>query len=105
VRTWADLQLPLYLRALLPEYGRVISCGYFNLPKATGETGIAVWENFTVELQESAWRCTEGICTAIRAGEFWPPRELVGRESELDDFAALFHQGAAESVAWEGASP
>lgn len=103
-RGWADLQLPLYLHALLPEYGRNISCGYFNLPKASSETGLAVWEGYTVELQESAWRCTEGVCAAIRAGEFWPPRELAGRESELDDFAALFHQGAAESVAWEGLS-
>ena len=104
-RGWADLQLPLYLRALLPEYGRNISCGYFNLPKASSETGLAVWEGYTVELQESAWRCAEGVCAAIRAGEFWPPRELAGRESELDDFAALFHQGAAESVTWEGVQP
>ena len=101
-RGWADLQLPLYLHALLPEFGRNISCGYFNLPKASSETGLAVWEGYTVELQESAWRCTEGVCAAIRSGEFWPPRELAGRESELDDFAALFHQGAAESMAWEG---
>ena len=105
LRAWADLQLPLYGHALVAEFGRNIFCGYFNLPKASGETGIAVWDGYTVELQESAWRCTEGVCAAIRAGEFWPPRELAGRESERDDFAALFHQGAAESVVGEGAKP
>ncbi len=104
-RGWTDLQLPLYLHALSPEYGRNISCGYFNLPKASGETGLAVWDGYTPELQESAWRCAAGVCAAIHAGEFWPPRELAGRERELDDFAALFHQGAAESVAWEDIHP
>ena len=104
-RGWADLQLPLYLHALAPEFGRKISCGYFNLPKATSETGLALWEDCTPELQESAWRCAEGVCASIRAGKFWPPRELTGREGESDDFAALFHQGTVESVAWEGARP
>lgn len=101
-RAWADLQLPLYQHALGPEFGRNISCGYFNLPKASSETGLAVWEDYTVDLQESAWRCAEGVCAAIKAGNFWPPRELRGRDAELDDFAALFQQGAAASVAWEG---
>jgi ATP-dependent helicase/nuclease subunit B len=101
-RVWADLQLPLYLRALAPEFGENIACGYFNLPKAAGETGLALWEGCTPEVQEAGWRCAEGVCAAIRAGEFWPPRELTGRQAELDEFAALFQQGAAASVAWEG---
>lgn len=100
-RAWADLQLPLYLHALASEFGPVISCGYFNLPKATSETGLAVWEGYTIELQESAWRCATGVCAAIQAGEFWPPRELTGRQQEMDDFVVLFHHGAAASVAWE----
>ena len=103
-RVWADLQLPLYLQALVPEFGRNISCGYFNLPKAASETGLEVWEDYPIEMHESAWRCAEGVCGAIQAGEFWPPRELNGRQAEQDEFATLFHQGAAASVAWEGQS-
>jgi ATP-dependent helicase/nuclease subunit B len=41
------------------------------------------------------------VAAAIRAGEFWPPNEHV--RAEHDDFAALFHHGAAESVEWEEA--
>ena len=104
-RVWTDLQLPLYLHALAVEYGRNISCGYFNLPKATSETGLALWEDYTLALHDSAWRCAEGVCVAIGAGEFWPPRELTGRQAEQDEFFALLHHGAAESVAWEDDQP
>jgi ATP-dependent helicase/nuclease subunit B len=96
---WRDLQLPLYLRALAAEFPGEISCGYFNLPKAATETGIARWDDYTHELAESAWRCAEGVAAAIRAGDFWPPNENI--RAEQDDFASLFHGGVAESVAWE----
>ncbi len=98
---WTDLQLPLYERALAAEFpasAGPIRCGYFNLPKAVTETDIALWEDYSPELAEAAWRCAEGVAEAIRAGEFWPPRELKGHEAEYDDFAALFHHGAADSV-------
>jgi ATP-dependent helicase/nuclease subunit B len=104
-QVWADLQLPLYRQAIFLETGVFPACGYFNLPKAASETGLAMWDDITPELQEAAWICAEGISTAIRAGIFWPPRELHGREAEQDDFAALFQRGAGASVAWkEGAS-
>lgn len=99
-RVWSDLQLPLYERALAAEFGPAVACGYFNLPKVIGETGIEMWEALTPELRASAWRCAEGVCAAIRAGEFWPARELHGREAEWDEFAPLFHHGAAASIAW-----
>jgi ATP-dependent helicase/nuclease subunit B len=101
-RVWADLQLPLYRRVLAGEFGGDVTCGYFNLPKAAGETGLELWTDYTPELDAAAMRCTEGVIAAIRAGEFWPPRELAGRTAERDDFAALFHHGAAASVAWPG---
>jgi ATP-dependent helicase/nuclease subunit B len=100
---WTDLQLPLYRHVLAAEYGGDVACGYLNLPKAVGETGLLLWEGYTPELQAAAGRCAEGVVAAVRAGEFWPPRELTGREAELDDFAALFHGGAAASLAWEEA--
>lgn len=105
-RVWSDLQLPLYRRVLAAEAGGApVACAYFNLPKAAGETGLRVWTDFTPELEASAWDCARGVIAAIRAGEFWPARELTGREAELDEFAPLFHGGAAASIAWEEAKP
>jgi len=101
-RAWADLQLPLYRQALVADRGPEVACAYFNLPKAVSGTGVLAWEGLTPELQESARGAAEAVCVAIAAGEFWPPAELKGREAERDDFAALFHRGAAESVEWGG---
>ena len=98
-RRWVDLQLPLYGQALAAEFGPAVTCGYFNLPKAVGETSLALWTEFTPELRESALRCATGVCAAIRAEEFWPPNENV--RAEWDEFATLFHEGVAASVAWE----
>lgn len=99
-RAWADLQLPLYRHALAADHGPEVACAYFNLPKAVSGTGILAWEGLTEGLQASARGAAEAVCAAIVAGEFWPPAELKGREAERDDFAALFHRGAAESVEW-----
>ena len=101
-QVWRDLQLPIYLRALAAEYPGEITGGYFNLPKASTETGIAVWEGYSRALAESAWRCAEGVAAAIRAGEFWPPNEHM--RAEYDDFATFFHHGVAESVEWKGSA-
>ncbi|MBM3852738.1 MAG: ATP-dependent nuclease subunit B [Verrucomicrobia bacterium] len=99
-RIWVDLQLPLYLRALAAETGGVapLTVGYFNLPKAAGETAVVPWPELQGELLESAWTCAEEVGAAIRRGEFWPPAEQVAGR---DAFASWFHHGAAESVAWE----
>lgn len=102
-RVWRDLQLPVYERVaagLFP--GARLTCGYFNLPKAVTETSIALWEDYTPEVAAAAWRCVEGVTTAIAQREFWPPRELSGRDAEYDDFAPLFQRGAAASVDWTG---
>jgi ATP-dependent helicase/nuclease subunit B len=96
-RAWADLQLPLYRRALAAEFPGRVTCGYFNLPKASGETMLALWDDYTIELEEAAIRCAEGACAAIRRGEFWPPNESI--RAERDECAALFHHGVEESVA------
>jgi ATP-dependent helicase/nuclease subunit B len=100
---WCDLQLPIYLRALAAELpGGVATCGYFNLPKATTDTGIAEWSDYTPEAAAAAWDCARGVAAAIRAGDFWPPNEGVRTLS--DDFAALFHEGVAASTVWEEAT-
>ena len=97
-RAWGDLQLPIYLRAVADEFPGSVASGYFNLPKASGETALALWEDYSVELHESAMGCAEGICAAIRRGEFWPPNESI--RAERDECAALFHQGVESSVEW-----
>jgi ATP-dependent helicase/nuclease subunit B len=96
---WIDLQLPLYERAVAAIYpGEVITCGYFNLPKAVTETNVELWEDYDKDLASAAWTCVEGVTSAIMASEFWPPRELRGRELDWDDFSTMFHNGAEESV-------
>ncbi|MBW7894180.1 MAG: PD-(D/E)XK nuclease family protein [Opitutaceae bacterium] len=106
VLEWCDLQLPLYERVAAGQYpGAAVVCGYFNLPKAATETAIAHWDDYTPELAAAAWTCAQGVAKAICNREFWPPRELRGREAEWDDFAPLFHHGAAESVGWVSAPP
>jgi ATP-dependent helicase/nuclease subunit B len=97
-RVWVDLQLPLYLRALAAELPGRPACGYFNLPKAVAETALACWEDYDREQHAAAMRCAEGVCAAIRRGEFWPPDETI--KADRDEFGALFHHGAAASVEW-----
>jgi len=100
-RMWADLQLPIYERVCAGEFpGRELRCGYFNLPRAVGDTVLSLWEDYTPELAASAWGCAEGVAAAIARREFWPPRELKGHEAEGDEFAALFQRGAAESISF-----
>lgn len=96
--TWTDLQLPLYLRALAVEFPGRPACGYFNLPKAVGETTLAMWDDYTPELHSAAQVCAEGVCAAIREGVFWPPN--TGIPPERDECAALFHHGVEESIDW-----
>jgi hypothetical protein len=54
-------------------------------------------------LQDIATETGVSVSTvsAVLAGEFWPPRELTGRDAQQDEFAELFHGGAEASIAWE----
>ncbi|MCF3649975.1 PD-(D/E)XK nuclease family protein [Synoicihabitans lomoniglobus] len=96
-KRWVDLQLPLYCRALAADYGTELSCAYFNLSKAVGETDLSFWPEGDPALQAAAEACAEHIAAAIGAGEFWPPVEEMGWGDE--DWATLFHHGVAASVA------
>lgn len=97
-RSWRDLQLPLY-RLLLQQdqafagFG-VVELGYFNLPKAVGQTGIQVWAEFDGGLLDAARTCAEGVAADVQAGRFWPPRENV----RYDDFERLFPGPVADFV-------
>ncbi len=101
-RVWTDLQLPLYRQAVAAALGGEATCGYFNLPKASGETGIALWDDYAVDLHAAALACAERVAAAVAAGRFWPPAER--QEGDDEDWPGLFHEGAAASIdpAWAG---
>jgi ATP-dependent helicase/nuclease subunit B len=96
---WTDLQLPLYLDAVAAEFGADVTCGYFNLPKAVGETAVLEWEDFSTEWRTAARRCADGVAAAVAARIFWPPAEIDARHED-ERLAGLFHQGTAASVDW-----
>jgi ATP-dependent helicase/nuclease subunit B len=54
---WTDLQLPLYLHALQVEGAGAapgpVQCGYFNLPKAAGETAVTLWDDYSARVAGS----------------------------------------------------
>lgn len=95
-RRWTDLQLPLYRMALAEEFGRDLTCAYFNLPKAIGETGIATWDDPSDELQGAAEACAAGVAAAILQEDFWPPVDHLSRYDER--WNTLFHHGISASV-------
>jgi len=99
---WMDLQLPLYLVALADEAGTTVEAGYFNLPKAVGETAVTAWGGYDEAWRAAAVRCAEGVAGAVATGMFWPPAEVPARDEE-EAFADLFHHGTAASVEWRGA--
>jgi ATP-dependent helicase/nuclease subunit B len=94
-RVWTNLQLPLYLEAVSREIGPA-EAGYFNLPKAAGDTAVCVWDGYDESWRAAARRCAEGVAAAIADGVFWPPAELAGREDPV--FEGWFHHGTAASV-------
>jgi ATP-dependent helicase/nuclease subunit B len=101
-RVWTDLQLPLYRQAVAAAFGVEASCGYFNLPKASGETEIALWSDYAADTHTAALACAEGVAAAVAAGSFWPPAERPACDDE--DWPGLFHEGVAASIdaAWTG---
>lgn len=96
-RRWQDLQLPLYKILLRndPRFADApVECGYFNLPKATRETALALWTGATPELIESARRCAEGVAADVRNRRFWPPAEKL----RYDDFERLLFDAPSRYV-------
>ena len=73
---WSDLQLPLY-RRMAPSLGIAeadVEVGYITLPKDVESVKLemASWE---APLFEEAYRVADDVIRAVRAQEFWPPRE------------------------------
>lgn len=88
---WKDLQLPLYIHALLQMEafaGADIEAAYFVLPNAVKSTDLLVWDGLTSEIVQDAVQCAERMVCRIRAGVFWPPG--TGAERREDPTERLF---------------
>lgn len=84
-RQWIDLQLPLYALMWQAEPlkpAAKLQLGYFLLPPALEDTRVQVWDELTAAMLDSARCCAEGVCEAVRRGDFWPPANRVN----YDDF-------------------
>ncbi len=92
---WKDLQLPLYRFIYEKAHPEVapVSAGYFNLPKAATDTGIAMmnFQHKNGDLFEDAISRAKQVAADIQAGIFWPPSEKTIR---YDDFELLFARGS-----------
>lgn len=85
---WSDLQLPLYRLAMERRFpGEKITTAHVTLSKTKPEIGLDAWSTLDDALLESARMCAEGVITAIRQRQFWPPAEKLPYG---DDFEALF---------------
>ena len=93
---WTNLQLPLYRLAKDSNHEKDIAIAYFNLGQTTEKSGIARWETFTLDLQNSAKACAAAVLRQIRSGIFWPPSQTV--YEPYDDFIKLFPDGIENSV-------
>ena len=70
-----------------------MQAGYINLPPATSDTALNMWETLDDELIASAMKCARGVIASIRQGIFWPP----AKSPEYDDFKGLWFEDVAES--------
>jgi ATP-dependent helicase/nuclease subunit B len=100
LKTWEDLQLPLYRYILEHLRGDQLNeteatTAYFNLPSDPNETGIREFTELTnainPEAYASALSCASEVAENVSAGIFWPPQPF--RDSWDDPFAALFVNG------------
>ncbi len=95
MQRWTNLQLPVYAWVVSRMEGGSgeVQAGYINLPPATSETAVNMWEGLDDEMIVSAISCARGVIRSIRQGIFWPP----ARSPEYDDFKGLWFQDVAES--------
>lgn len=93
---WTNLQVPVYIIALRRHFGEHsdITGGYFNLPRAIGDVGIDLWEDFGESQLRSATACAEGVASSIKNGVFWPPNA----KPKWDDFSDILF-GLPEATA------
>jgi ATP-dependent helicase/nuclease subunit B len=82
-KRWIDLQLPLYAlmwKANPLKADASLKVGYFLVPPSLEDTRVQLWDELSEPILDSAQRCAEGVCEAVRGGVFWPPAERVAFE-------------------------
>lgn len=83
VKTWHDLQLPLY-RRIAPCLGLKedeVSVGYVLLPKDTENVGIKI-AGWAAEDFDAAYEVADAVIDKLRAEIFWPPSENTPRYAD-----------------------
>jgi ATP-dependent helicase/nuclease subunit B len=90
---WINLQLPFYVWIVSRRGYDGVRAGYINLPVATSEAAVKMWEELDDGLVEAAIECARGVIRSIRQGRFWPPAGTV----EYDDFEPLRFREMEES--------
>lgn len=96
---WADLQLPLYVRAVREamDLAAYPEAYYVLMPEAVGETGFVPFEPLDAMIIDNAMQWAEEAAQRIVAGLFWPPAPEV----KYDNFAALAPEGLEKTLADE----
>lgn len=92
-QAWVNLQLPFYVWLVGRRGYQGVRAAYVNLPVATSEASVKVWEELDDAMLRSAIDCARGVIQSIRRGVFWPPSSPV----EYDDFKPLWFRDAEES--------
>ena len=96
LKTWKDLQLPLYHRLVKTlEITGEIELGYVLLPKKTEDVGFAQGEWDDDEIADGI-ATAERVIADIRAGIFWPPREATKYEDEFSAICMEQYKGRDE---------
>lgn len=114
---WVDLQLPLYAWALdqlgaklawpAPLSLERLEIGYFNLPRAVTETGLALWNDFDGKWLTPAIQCAEAVAREVAGGRFWDDSGDAfwrGRPGADNPYGRLLSDPIEEAIRLEGLS-
>ena len=82
---WNNLQLPLYVSALMRSHGQLAIPAYFTIGSTEADVSMQEWTDFSTDDLSAAEACADWVVSQISAGVFWPPSEKV----PYDDFGVL----------------
>jgi ATP-dependent helicase/nuclease subunit B len=98
-RRWKNLQLPIYAWFAQQHYksADIPSVGYINMPNTLSDTSFTVWDDFDVDLLDSAKEWTTTAIQSIQQSNFFHPATLPNKEENWDEFSKLAQGNIAEA--------